>query len=191
MRRELTEILQLEVVFQTWTAWVAWNRLSEIVRGEWKPELIHEVDDPRTREASQVLAGQAMVWECVRSILTATAAVSRLKQRLERQGEQMASGMAANIDTLFADRSLRNAFEHVEQELPKWLDENKDLVAAGKVALIGWGANEPEGAKCFRYLNTTTWELRVGDTNANLGKMVETLRSATRGGANKARLVLG
>lgn len=185
MRRELAQILQLEVVLQAWTAWTAWNRLNEVVKGEWVVELYHDVVDARTREGTEALAKQAIVWECVRSILTAAAAVSRLKETLEKQGEQMVSRVSDPAGNEFESRELRNAFEHVETHLPRWLDENRDLLDSGKVALIGWGGTEPAGSRCFRYLNTKSWEIRVGNRRANLGKMIESLTSATRGGQIK------
>lgn len=97
----------------------------------------------------------------------------------------MTRGNLAPQVSEFDNRFVRNAFEHVERALPQWLDETGDPDPEGKVALLGWGKYEPAGAKCFRFLNTSSWELRVGQQRTNLKRMVESLRLATLGGQVK------
>ena len=73
--------------------------------------------------------------------------------------------------------SVRNALVHVEKSAFGWLGK------VGPGPVLGWGfglgtfgaGSSLTVDRCFRYLNTKNWDLKVGATSCNLREVVNAL----------------
>ncbi|MCB9333915.1 MAG: hypothetical protein H6574_22905 [Lewinellaceae bacterium] len=65
------------------------------------------------------------VWCSIQSILIAAANVSRIlwpKQKNESRGERLRQMLSVNKDNLLADRTFRNHFEHYDERIDDWFN---------------------------------------------------------------------
>ncbi len=72
------------------------------------------------------------VWGSIQSILVATANVSKIlwparKPRMAR-GKQLRELLGVDGSNLLSDRSFRNHFEHYDERIEDWLDNNDTAV---------------------------------------------------------------
>ena len=72
------------------------------------------------------------VWGSIQSILVAAANVSKIlwpaRKRYMARGKQLRELLGVDDDNLLSDRTLRNHFEHYDERIEDWFDNNKSAV---------------------------------------------------------------
>ena len=72
------------------------------------------------------------VWGSIQSILVAAANVSKIlwpaRKRYRARGKQLRELLGVDDDNLLSDRTLRNHFEHYDERIEDWFDNNKSAV---------------------------------------------------------------
>ena len=164
-----------EIVFQARMIDIAWRELQEARAAE---------DEFRT-------------WHAIQSILTADACISRIlglcqkgptrdKARRERQA-QLRSRLGLNDDSsLSGDRTVRNHFEHFDERLDEWANQNipafgdRDIIPSDRpwaeVAEVTRGDGSRVKVPKFRRFHPGTWKVSFHDDEVDLERVVDAAR---------------
>lgn len=189
----LTE-LKKELVMQSWVGQGAWRRLHRRVRANMIPGLRRDSPN-RLANLEAILEWWTAIWSDCSSMLAAGATVSRtlwpFEHRKPRPGsETERARLATELVTILDlpplpelhDRGVRNTLEHSEEKGPDWL--RRTVARYPGQAISGWamGTPGPEFPKkaaperCFRFLDTSNWDLHVGTEVCNLKALAVALR---------------
>ena len=188
-------LLHREVMFQAWTAELAWNNLLAALR---PPQILQEAHRARTGTATRepmtspviqaFLQWQVQIWSLTRLMLAGAATVSRILWPLTRREprdarERAQVGRAAELrrrwgldaDSYLADRDARDVFEHVDEKLLEWLDEHRGQPVQG-LAMAEVAASPELRTECFRLIDPVTKIVYAGTKECNLVKVFDALR---------------
>lgn len=71
-------------------------------------------------------------WAAIQSILVATANISKIlwpvRQQNKARGECLRELLGVDEDNLLSDRTFRNHFEHYDERIEKWFENNNSAV---------------------------------------------------------------
>lgn len=128
------------------------------------------------------------VWCSIQSILVATANVSKIlwptSTKYKMRGETLRKMLHVEMDNPLSDRKFRNHFEHYDERIEKWFDENKSPVysdLAINPSLQGsMGSSSHRGYNSFN--NTLVFRgvsLNLSEILEALGKILDACRQYT------------
>ncbi len=173
MDPRLVIALKRELVWNCWVAQGAWFRLRKMKRATEIPGAVPGVDNTLAN-VDPFLDWSTEGWAQVHALLGATAAISRILfpgPKAKAVTRQRAADLLQELKLPplpeLERRDARNAYEHLENYGPEWLEWA--LIAFPGRPLMGWqiGDGNPFGPKqvlpeeCFRYLDQVKWTLRV------------------------------
>lgn len=123
----------------------------------------------------------ARIWSRIQSILSATAAITRIiwpnpfpkedgsDKRAIRRGLEMRRFLGLQGTRSHFPTDVRNAFEHIDDRIPVWLvGQNTDNPWGWSLSPFEKGKDPPGVGTALRYFNINTKELRVAGSSCNL-----------------------
>lgn len=129
---------------------------------------------------------QIETWSCIQSFLVASGNVSKMlwpiKKEYKERGERLRVLLKLDNDNLLADRKFRNYFEHYDERIEDWFENQRSAVytdLAMNPSLQTFGlSNSNRGYNTFN--NTLIFRGEILDINEVL-KVIEYILQNCRG----------
>jgi hypothetical protein len=167
-----------------WLGMWAWERAKRLARARSIPGLIPTLANYSGNRVA-LREHHSATWGHVWLMVSSAAVISKILWPKEKKRQNWSSLLRKRLDLppipelqKLSRGGVRDALEHVEQSALGW---QRTLVRRGIQGDIGsWaigdGSIPPEREwvppeRCFRYLNSKTWELRVGVAKCNLKEL--------------------
>ena len=116
-------------------------------------------------------------WGCIQAILVAAANVSKIlwpgNNARKARGERLRTLLGVGDRNLLSDRTFRNHFEHYDERVEDWLQENPSSVYSdSRIDSFEpiWGSSH-----CHRSYNPVTQELTFRGESLNIGAVVRAI----------------
>jgi len=115
-------------------------------------------------------------WVAIQSFLISTSNISKIlwpSKKYKDRGKQLRKLLKINNSNLLKDRSARNYFEHYDERIQSWFENNKTSVY--KDLVINPFEPPPWSFKKFshREYNPTSKVLTLRNESINLGQMMD------------------
>lgn len=193
MEKATVDAWAQEIVMHSWLGQWAWHGLHQLTRKNIIPGIVASAGSSR-ENATAILRHMSETWGLAWLMVSAGAVISRIlwpdRRDLIKRGAELRSALDLPPTPQIQDRRVRDQLEHIEQSLPGWARRIASSNSSGPYVSWSYGT-EPEMSTMsgvpaimfFRYLDTKTWQLRVGTASINLKELAvdfHTLAGAIR-----------